>query len=178
MSSIIYDHALAHAIVDTIRDPMLVLDEHLRVMAASRSYCRFFEVNHAETDGKLLNEIGGGQWRIPALAEELQRIGTKGDALENFEFESDFPKIGRRVMRLNARLISYQTVAPAAILLAFEDITERRTIERERAELLREKELLLLEMQHRVANSLQIIASILLIKARTVTSRGDTTSPS
>lgn len=170
MSSIIYDHALVHAIVDTIREPLLVLDEDLRVVAASRSFCRFFEVNHEETDGQFLSELGGGQWNIPALIDALLRILPQKGALEAFEVEWEFPKIGHRVMLLNARKAVRGGAERTAILLAIEDITERSAVERERAALLREKELLLQEMQHRVANSLQIIASILLIKARTVNS--------
>lgn len=170
MSSIIYDHALAHAIVDTIREPLLVLDEDLRVVAASRSYCRFFEVSHEETDGRLLSELGAGNWNIPALHEALRLIWTTSDELEGFEVGAMFPRIGQRVMLLNARKVSYREAEQTTVLLAIEDVTERRAVERERAELLRDKELLLLEMQHRVANSLQIIASILLMKARSVTS--------
>ena len=170
MSSIIYDHALAHAIVDTIREPLLVIDEDLRVVAASRSYCRFFEVAHEDTVGRRLNELGGEQWNIPTLQEALRRIWSASEGLEGFEIDAAFPRIGQRVMLLNARKVSYQDATRATVLLAIEDITERRAVERERADLLREKELLLQEMQHRVANSLQIIASILLIKARSVTS--------
>lgn len=170
MSSTLYESALAHAIVDTIREPLLVLDEDLRVVAASRSFCRFFQVSHEETDGQLLSEVGGGQWNIPALIEALRRILPQQGVIEAFEVEWEFPKIGRRVMLLNARKVVREGAARTAILLAIEDITERSAGERERAALLHEKELLLQEMQHRVANSLQIIASILLIKARTVTS--------
>ena len=81
-----------------------------------------------------------------------------------------FPAIGRRIMLLNARKVFYEKGTHTTILLAFEDVTDRRAIERQVQELLREKDMLLEEMQHRVANSLQIIASILLIKARTVQS--------
>ncbi len=170
MSSIIYDHALAHAIVDTIREPLLVIDEGLRVVAASRSYRRFFDVTHEETDGRLLTELGSGQWNIPPLQEALRRVWSVSEALEGFEVDAAFPRIGHRVMLLNARRVTYQDPARATVLLAIEDITKRRHIERELAALMREKELLLQEMQHRVANSLQIIASILLMKARSVTS--------
>jgi two-component sensor histidine kinase len=170
MSNISYDHALAHAIVDTIREPLLVIDEDLCVVAASRSYCRFFEVANEDTVGRRLDELGGGQWNIPTLQEALRRIWSASEGLEGFEVDAVIPRIGRRVMVLNARKVSYQEASRATVLLAIEDITKRRAIERELADLMREKELLLLEMQHRVANSLQIIASILLIKARSVTS--------
>ena len=84
--------------------------------------------------------------------------------------EHEFPTIGRRIMLLNARQVFNEDGSATALLLAIEDVTERRDTEREKDELLRQKEILLDEMQHRVANSLQIIASILLLKARTVQS--------
>jgi chemotaxis protein methyltransferase CheR len=170
MRSIEIDNALAHAIVDTVRDPLLVLDEDLLIVAASRSFYQYFKVSQEETDGRHLYSLGDGQWDIPALRERLQQILPKQNALEAFEVEHEFPSIGRRVMVLNARKVFDASAARTTILLGFDDITDRRAVERQRDELLREKDLLLQEMQHRVANSLQIIASILLIKARTVTS--------
>ena len=90
--------------------------------------------------------------------------------MDGYEVEHEFPKIGRRTMLLNARTVFSESNAHTALLLAIEDISERRAVERELAQLLRQKELLLEEMQHRIANSLQIIASILLLKARSVQS--------
>ena len=90
--------------------------------------------------------------------------------MDGYEVEQEFSVIGRRNMVLNARTVFYEKNDQALILLAIEDITLRRTAERGLAELLEQKETLLQEMQHRVANSLQIIASILLLKARTVRS--------
>jgi chemotaxis protein methyltransferase CheR len=90
--------------------------------------------------------------------------------MDAFEVEQDFADIGRRSMLLNARKVFYEEIGHTTILLAIEDITERRARERELKELLAQKDVLLQEIQHRMANSLQIIASILLIKARTVRS--------
>ena len=90
--------------------------------------------------------------------------------MENYEVEHDFPGLGRRTMCLNARKVFYEGGSHTTILLGIEDITEKLTLEREKDELLRQKDVLLDEMQHRVANSLQIIASILLLKARSVQS--------
>jgi chemotaxis protein methyltransferase CheR len=100
----------------------------------------------------------------------LDRILPQHAVIEAYEVEQDFSGIGRRTMLLNARKVFYQGKSHTTILLAIEDITERRAAEREMTELLQQKETLLQEMQHRVANSLQIIASILLLKARTVQS--------
>ena len=114
--------------------------------------------------------LGDGQWDIPALRFLLENIAPLHTVMEGYEVEREFPGIGRRSMLLNAREVVSQRNAHKLILLTIEDVTERRAAEREAAELLRQKEMLLQEMQHRIANSLQIIASILLLKARTVQS--------
>ncbi|MBZ3695422.1 MULTISPECIES: sensor histidine kinase [Phyllobacterium] len=168
---------LAQAIVNTIPEPFVVLDDHFHVLAASRSFYAAFMVNPEHTHGKLLYSLGDGQWDIPALRILLETIIPEKTAMDGFEVEHDFPHIGRRTMLLNARKVLYDDTSISTILLAFTDVTERRVIEREKddllkqtEELLRQKDMLLQEMQHRVANSLQIIASILLLKARAVTS--------
>jgi hypothetical protein len=114
--------------------------------------------------------LGDGQWNIPALRFLLENIAPLHTVMEGYEVEHKFPGIGRRSMLLNAREVVGQRNARKLILLTIEDVTERRDAEREMAELLRHKEMLLHEMQHRVANSLQIIAGMLLLKARTVQS--------
>ena len=162
--------ALANAIVDTVRDPLVVLDQKLRVVTASRSFYNTFRLVRDEVHGLLLYEIDGGRWDIPELRELLGAILTDKEAVERYEVDREFSKIGRRIMLLNARKVFYETGTHSTILLAFEDVTSQRAIERQVQELLREKDMLLEEMEHRVANSLQIIASILLIKARTVQS--------
>src|SRR5665213_1327717 len=161
---------LASAIVDTVRDPLVVLDHDLRVIAASRSFYQTFRLVREDVRGLLLYEIDGGQWDIPELRELLGSISSGQSSVEGYEVDREFPAIGHRVMLLNARKVFYEKGNHSTVLLAFEDITARRAIERQVEELLREKDMLLEEMQHRVANSLQIIASILLIKARTVQS--------
>ena len=169
--------ALAQAIVDTVREPLLVLDGDLRVLAVSRSYYLTFRVDRQDVLGRPLYALGDGQWQIPALRILLEKIIPERAAMDAFEVEHEFPMIGRRVMLLNARAVFYADHSQTTLLLAFEDVTERRAIEREKAELLRQteellrqKDVLLRELEHRVANSLQIIASILMLKARTVTS--------
>ena len=161
---------LAHAIVDTVRDPLVVLDHDLRVVAASRSFYKTFRLVTEDVRERLLYEIDGGQWDIPELRELLETISGGQSTVEGYEVDRTFPAIGKRVMLLNARKVFYEKGAHTTVLLAFEDVTDRRAVERQVQELLREKDMLLEEIQHRVANSLQIIASILLIKARTVQS--------
>jgi chemotaxis protein methyltransferase CheR len=169
-AAIAHGHDLAEAIVDAIREPLLVLDPDLRVIAASRSFYRTFAVTPRKTEGQKVFDLGDGQWNIPKLRALLEDIIPKRRTVESYEVEHEFPSIGRRVMLLNGRRVFDENGAATAILLAIEDVTRRREADREKDELLQAKEILLQEMQHRVANSLQIIASILLLKARTVQS--------
>ena len=162
--------ALANAIVDTVREPLLVLDQDLRVVAASRSFYLTFKVNRQDTEGRRLYTLGNGQWDVPALRLLLEQIVPEHKVMEAYEVEQAFPGIGRRTMLLNARKVFYEGNSHSTLLLAIEDITERRATERALRDLLEQKDMLLQEMSHRVANSLQIIASILLMKARTVQS--------
>jgi len=163
--------ALAHAIVDTVREPLVVLDDELRVVAASRSFYLTFKVSRDETQGKLLFELGDGAWDIPKLRLLLGKIIPERGKMEDYEVDHDFPDIGRRTMLLNARKVFYEVGSHAnIILLGIEDVTGKRALEREKDELLRQKDVLLDEIQHRVTNSLQIIASIILLKAKSVVS--------
>jgi len=163
-------HALALAIVETVREALIVLDRSLHVITASRSFYQTFGGDLRDTQGQLLYELGNGQWNIPALRRLLEEVIPQHRTIEAYEVEHEFPRIGRRTMLLNARQVFDEEHPDAMLLLAIEDITQRRNAEREKDELLREKEMLLQEMQHRIANSLQIIASILQLKARTVKS--------
>ena len=147
------------------------------MITASRSFYRVFGVDEENTVGHLLYSLGDNQWDIPALRLLLETIIPEHAAMEGFEVEYDFPNLGQRTMLLNAREVVYEDSTKRTILLAFMDITDRRVIElakehlhRETGDQLAQKSVLLQEMQHRVANSLQIIASILLLKARGVSS--------
>jgi two-component sensor histidine kinase len=161
---------LAHAIVDTVRDPLLVLDEHQKILAVSRSFYQTFQLASRDVRGHLLFEIENGQWDIPELRSLLEKLSKDHEAVEGYEVDREFAGIGRRIMLLNARKVFYEDGVQTKTLLAFEDVTRRRGIEQQVQGLLNEKDMLLAEMQHRVSNSLQIIASILLMKARTVQS--------
>jgi two-component sensor histidine kinase len=163
-------HPLAHAIVDTIRNPLLVLDQDLRVVTANRAFHQTFRMNRQDIQGRLVYALGDGQWDIAELRLLLEDVAPQHTVMEDYEVERDFPIIGRRSMLLNAREVFDQRNARNLILLTFEDVTDRRAAEREISKLLQQKETLLQEMQHRIANNLQIIAGILLLKARTVQS--------
>ncbi len=162
--------ALAQAIVDTVREPVLVLDKDLRVIAASRSFYSAFKVSPENTQGRDLYALGDEQWDFPKLRELLENIIPRHGVMEGYEVEHEFPDLGKRTMCLNARQVFYEGGAGTTILLGMEDVTDRHVLEREKDELLRQKEVLLDELQHRSSNSLQIIASIILLKAKTVES--------
>jgi chemotaxis protein methyltransferase CheR len=169
--------ALALAIVDTLPDPFVVLDDTLHVLAASRCFYEFFREDSEHTRGRPFFALGDGQWDIPALRLLIETIIPQHIAMDGFEVEHDFRHLGPRTMLLNARMVRCGDSTRPTILLAFKDITARRAMEREKQELLEQSErlvaqqqTLLQEMEHRIANSLQIIASILLLKARAVAS--------
>jgi two-component sensor histidine kinase len=168
---------LAQAIVDTVREPLLVLDGNLKVAAASRSFYQAFRVGSERVVGRSIYDLLEGQFNVSTLHPLLAKVVPDRSIMKDFEISATFADIGERTLLLDARKIFYPENGHETLLLAFEDVTERRAIEREKEtlleqtrELLRQKELLLEEMQHRIANSLQIIASILLLKARAVTS--------
>lgn len=160
------DTGLTQGIVDTIREPLVVLDEDMRVVTASRSFYRTFLLDPEETRGQLLYKLGGGEWDIARLRLLLGQIIPEQGAMEDFEVEHDFSAIGKRTMLLNARKVFYREGSRVNILLSIEDVTTERLLQREKDDLLRQKDILLDELQHRVANSLQIIASIVSMKAR------------
>jgi chemotaxis protein methyltransferase CheR len=144
---------LARAVVDTVREPLLVLDQDLRIIAASRSFYTIFQIGQEETQGRMLYDLHDGEWNIAALRLLLDRIVPAAEVMEDFEVEQEFPRIGRRTMLLNARKVFDQAQGAPMILLAFEDITERRITERALKSLLEQKDILLAEMSHRIANS-------------------------
>jgi two-component sensor histidine kinase len=162
--------ALAQSIVDTVREPVVVLEKGLRVIAANSSFYSAFKVSPEETQGRLLYALGDGQWDIPKLRLLLEKIIPEHGVIKDYEVEHEFPNLGNRIMRLNARQIVYERGADTTILLEIEDITEWHILERQKDELLRQKDILLDEIQHRIANSLQTIAGIILMKANTVSS--------
>jgi two-component system cell cycle sensor histidine kinase PleC len=119
----------AESIINTVREPLISLNQELRVVAASRSFYEFFKVKPKETVGQLIYDLGNKQWDIPKLRELLEDILPKKAAFDNYEVEHNFSTIGRRIMLLNARQIQRVLGKERIILLAIEDITERKEIE-------------------------------------------------
>jgi two-component system cell cycle sensor histidine kinase PleC len=119
----------AESIINTVREPLISLNQDLRVVTVSRSFYEVFKVKPEETVGQLIFDLGNKQWNIPKLRELLETILPQKTTFDNYEVEHDFTAIGRRIMLLNARQIQRASGKERIILLAIEDITERREIE-------------------------------------------------
>ena len=119
--------SFAQNIVDTVREPLLMLDPTLRVRSANRAFYQTFHVSPDETEGRLIYELGNGQWDIPALRTLLEDIIPQSSVFNGYELEHDFPSIGRRVMLLNARRLRAGNHTEL-LVLALEDVTERRRV--------------------------------------------------
>src|SRR5580658_6628212 len=117
-------------IVDTVREPLLILDTTLRVRSANRAFYQTFHVSNEETVGRLIYELGNGQWDIPDLRTLLEDIVPKSSVFNDFELQHTFPVIGRRVMLLNARKLQAGQHGEL-VVLAMEDVTERKLAEEE-----------------------------------------------
>ncbi len=122
--------AYAQNIVDTVREPLLILDATLRVRSANRAFYQAFQVTSEETENRLIYELGNGQWDIPDLRTLLEDIVPKSSVFDDFELEHTFPVIGRRVMLLNARKLQAGQHGEL-LVLAMEDVTQRRRSEEE-----------------------------------------------
>src|SRR5437016_495626 len=120
----------AQNIVDTVREPLLILDATLRVRSANRAFYQTFHVSPGETEGRLIYELGNGQWDIPDLRTLLEEIVPKSSVFDDFELEHTFPIIGRRVMLLNARKLQAGHHGEL-LVLAMEDVTARKMAEEE-----------------------------------------------
>jgi two-component sensor histidine kinase len=158
--------ALALAVVASSAAPLLLLDGDLTVIAASRSFCRAFQIDLASAPGRPLSELGAGEWNVSQLRVLLR--ATLAEHADVDAYEMDLVRPGRQPRRLvvNAQMLDYGDAEHARLLLSVSDVTDARLAEKLKDDLLREKAILLLELQHRVANSLQIIASVLLQSAR------------
>ncbi|OGI26055.1 MAG: hypothetical protein A3J76_05625 [Candidatus Moranbacteria bacterium RBG_13_45_13] len=115
---------------DTIREPFLILDSKLRIVGASPSFYKDFQVAKEQTEGQFIYDLGSGQWNIPELRTLLEEILPDKKSFDDYEVSHEFPKIGLKIMLLNAR----QLDATRHILLAIEDVTLKREIEKKLAD--------------------------------------------
>ena len=117
---------LAEAVVDSVREPLLVLDQALCVVSASRAFYERFQASPERTIGRPLDELGAGQWNLPALRERLAAILPDGQPFENFLLDADFPGVGRLHLQLNARRVVGKLGAAPLILLAMDEALDDR----------------------------------------------------
>ncbi len=163
-------NSLAMALVVSSHAPILLLDGDLMVIAASASFSRAFQIDPAGAIGSSLFALGAGEWDVPQL-RSLLRVTLSGAAqVDAYEMDLKRPGLGPRRLVITAHRLDYTDAANVRLLLAVSDVTDARLAERLKDDLLREKAMLFQELQHRVANSLQIIASVLMQSARRVPS--------
>ncbi len=162
--------SLMLAVISSSNTPLLLLNGDLRVIAASASFCRAFQLEPASVPKSQFSGLGRGEWNVPQLTSLLE--GTASGVAEVQAYEFDLKREGQapRLLVINARKLDYIDKVQIRLLLAVADVTDARASEKLKDNLLREKAILLQEVQHRVANSLQIIASILMQSARKVQS--------
>jgi two-component sensor histidine kinase len=161
---------LALAVVASSVAPLLLLDKDLIVVAASTSFCRAFQIDLAKAQGCQLAELGGGEWLVPQLSALLKATAAGFAEVEGYEMDLVRKDQENRCLVLNAKKLDYAGSADIRLVLSVADVTDARVAEKLKVNLLKEKDVLLQELHHRVANSLQIIASVLMQSARKVQS--------
>jgi PAS domain S-box-containing protein len=149
---------LTQSIVDTIRDPLVVLEDDMTIVTASKAFLEMFGITQAEMHGRRVAELGQHQWDVPALRHLMEKVLPEDKPIESFEIEDIFPGLGRRVFNLNARKISQPGNHARRMLLVFEDITGRKQRERDALTLTN-------EISHRIKNNLQIIVGLIAYEA-------------
>ena len=166
------EHAdnMSIALISSSFSPLVLMNEDLTIIAASKSFCLAFDVDCTGVTGKKLADLGQGEWNVRQL-DSLLRATVAGNAAIDV-YEMDLVRIGKKTqcLLINAHTLDYFEAESIRVVLAITDVTSQRLADKVRDDLVREKQLLLHEIQHRVANSLQIIASVLLQSARKVQS--------
>jgi two-component system, chemotaxis family, CheB/CheR fusion protein len=158
----------AEGVVQNAPWPLLILNRELRVIKANTAFYGVFQTSPEETERQLIYTLGNGPWNIPELRRLLDDIIPHNSRFQDFAVTHEFPHIGEKTLLLNARRIRRDELETDTILLGIEDITERRQTEERIAAALRDKEVLLTEVYHRVKNNLQIMSSLLGLQADAV----------
>ncbi len=162
--------SLAMALVESSRAPLLLLDDRMVVIGASNSFCNTFNLDPATITNQRLVDLGAGEWDVPQLNSLLE--ATRNGAARIDSYEMDLVRDGKATCHLilSAHKLDYLDTEKVRLVLAATDVTAMRQAEKHKDDLVREKHILLQELQHRVANSLQIIASVLMQSAKRVQS--------
>jgi len=158
------------AVIASSNEPLLFLTADLKVIAASASFCRAFQIDPVSIPGRQPSAIGAGEWSMPQLAALLKATATGSAKVEAYEMDLIRKDQKNRCLVLSASKLDDGDEERIRLLLAVTDVTVARAEARQKDDLIREKAILLQEVQHRVANSLQIIASVLMQSARKVQS--------
>lgn len=146
-------HLQAQGVLDTLRDPFVVLDGTLCVLSASKAFYETFEVGRDETVGQSLYSLGNGQWNVPELRALLETVIPRSVAVTDYEVRTDFPDIGERTMLVSARRLVHPDSNNRVILLSIVDATKRRRKEAE-------QDLVIGELRHRMKNMLAVVSSL------------------
>jgi two-component sensor histidine kinase len=158
------------AVIASSTAPLLLLDGNLALIAASKSFCQAFQIDPANVTGRPLRELGSGEWDIAQLMSLLNATASGYAKVESYELVLSRKGREDRHLVLNAQKLDYGNEDSARLLLAVSDVTDARIAEKLKDDMLKEKAILLQELHHRVANSLQIVASVLMQSARRVQS--------
>ena len=158
--------SLVMAVVASSPGPLLLLDGDLKIVAASRSFCDAFEIDCATAPGRALASLGGGEWAVPRLESLLDATVAGGVKIEAYEMDLNRPGHDARHLVVHAQRLVYLDVENLRLLMAVSDVTDARADAKLKNDVFRQNLILLQEVRHRVANSLQIIASVLMQNAR------------
>jgi two-component sensor histidine kinase len=165
-----FEAASTLAVVVSSNEPLLFLAEDLTIIAASASFCRAFEIDPVSIPGAKLDDLGAGEWAMPKLRSLLMATASGSANILAYEVDLKRPSNRTRQLLVNAQRLEDGDAERTRLLVAITDVTDQRAEARLKDDLIRDKAILLQEVQHRVANSLQIIASVLMQSARRVQS--------
>ena len=158
--------SLAMAVVAASPAPLLLLDGDLRIVAASDSFAQVFGLDPAVAPGATLSSLGEGEWGVPQLRMLLDATASGAATIEAYEMDLKRPGQDARRLVIHAQRLVYIDLDDLRLLVAVTDVTDVRADQKAKDDALRQNVILLQEVRHRVANSLQIIASVLLQNAR------------
>jgi two-component system CheB/CheR fusion protein len=163
------EHARAYAdvIVESVREPLLVLDSELKVLRANNAFYANFKSTREETEGSDFEALGGGQWNIAALRDKLRGVLTCNETMGEYEVTQSFPSIGERIICLNARKLRGNEERAELILLGVEDVTERRAAVRLLREDARRKDEFLAMLAHELRSPLAPVTHAIHLLMRT-----------
>jgi PAS domain S-box-containing protein len=162
--------SLAMAMVLAAPAPVLLLDGALKVVVASQSFCKAFGIDPDRVVSRSMFDLGAGEWNVPQLHSLLEATRSGAATIDSYEMDLERAGQGSRRLTLNAQKLAYDNADQTRLVLTIVDVTDSRAAERLKEELVRDKNVLLQEMQHRIANSLQIIASVIMQSARATSS--------